>query len=354
MIPLLLLTASVDRTADVTARLANFLKSVKTMSVEFTIRPPGGGKAGSGRLVVERPNKTRFDLKLSGIDYSFSATPSGTIEVLRSGKKYDENRPAQSLGFPPPGITRVNEYAFPLLLVSQHPREAVSSEAVFSWKGEAVIGGKKTDHLVASWNGRGGVGEAHFYVDSAGKPLKVDWQSNAGNELSGAATDFRNFRVNKPIPPADFALVIPPGYVPHRLQYPIPSLAQGERLNLGRWMASNGAIVNLADRIKGKTLLFFSAEGCGPSNQLRSELKQIAAEFQVPVLELNVDGKAARSGFPTFSTNDPGVFERLGVDGTPTIIAINGKVAGRTWYGYAPAQKALLRTTLKEMLDELK
>lgn len=352
MLNLILLSTGIDRTQEVVNRLTAFLQSTRTLSVEFKIRPFGETKWGSGRLAFERPRRTRFDLKIPGVDYSFSATEKGTLEIERSIKKYEESGPALMLSYPPSTFARANEFAFPLILTQLDPRRALPSGTALKWTDQELIDGQPTDHLVSSW--QGGSREAHIFVGKAGRPAKFELRVIKGNQTSSAETVFSKYRVNAPIPASTFAIPLPLGYVPRSLPLHAPSPEPGEKLDLREWVSRRASGI-LADAIKGKTFLFVTAKECKPSDAIRPNLKQIAEDLKVPVIELALDRGLKSKGFPLYEASSDLVWSRMGIAGTPMIYIVDKNARmSRAWYGYDPSQKERLRAYLKAALDELR
>src|SRR5258708_22578413 len=61
----------------VLARVKNFSRQAKTLSVDIKLTSNGAPEPGTARIVFSRPNHMLFTVKWKDIDYSSTTTPAG-------------------------------------------------------------------------------------------------------------------------------------------------------------------------------------------------------------------------------------------------------------------------------------
>src|SRR5688572_28553430 len=105
MLALLALLIPPTQADEALKRNAAFMQTVQSLSVDIKvalIAPPYKGK---GRLAIQFPRRTRFDVKLGPLDYSLAASEEGVLEIEHSTKYYAEDLPADFVGVPSSNIS---------------------------------------------------------------------------------------------------------------------------------------------------------------------------------------------------------------------------------------------------------
>lgn len=324
-------------------RIQSFIKSSSSLSVQMKFIAADGVTKGTGRLVFERPNRTRFDIKIGNVDYSFGSSEAGTFEVERVSKRFDEGPPGTQIGFVPSRLTTVSEVFFPIIFAAANVREAFGEGATFASGAPVTQGSVRLDRVIAKWSGGAGDGQAEILADPLGRPIKIFWKTN-GPQSAGATTEFFDYK-EAGARQADFVLEMPQGFIVMGLPYQQIAPDEGVTLDLSGIGNADGP---LAVRIKDKALLFVTAPDCVPSDRMRSLLKELGASFP-PIFEIST-GPAAARDFPLFVV-DEARLDVLRVPATPSLYLVDSKAKLiRVWFGYDPAAREKLLESVRNAI----
>ncbi|HVL38566.1 MAG TPA: hypothetical protein VM328_04160, partial [Fimbriimonadaceae bacterium] len=71
-------------------RFAGYMKGLDAMSVKMKITADGSPITGDGTLKFQKPERLLYTVKAGTIDYSFSLSEEGILEIERGIKKYSQ------------------------------------------------------------------------------------------------------------------------------------------------------------------------------------------------------------------------------------------------------------------------
>jgi hypothetical protein len=316
--------------ADPAARFDAFMKAHPTFVATFDVSIRGHA-IGTETLRVSRPQRLRFDLKGSGIDYTLSSTEKGYVEIDRVDQSYDEHESPGGLRVFDSRIMPVSRNIFP------HHVLITKMSAIFGSTKTTVSPVNGGDQISATITGPGGAIEVQLVVDSQGRPARF------GEGRPGELTVWRltSFKDSSP-ELANYRLEAPIGYVPFALpELPYP-LQVGEPAPLTGWRRA-GKPVDLAEPQRGRTrLLAVLGSDCPASKAVRPSLQRLAKSM--PVLIIGPGDIVDPSGT---------LMKRLSPPGTPMFYMVgpDGKVTG-LWFGFDATKAAAWESEIREAAQE--
>ncbi|RYG24666.1 hypothetical protein EON82_09925 [bacterium] len=311
--------------ADPVARLDAFMKAHPTFVATFQVSIRGRA-VGTETLRVSRPNRMRYDLKGSGIDYSLSSTEKGYVEVDRVELAYDEHKWPGGLQVYESRLKPIAESVFPRYVLPAAIAGFLRSKPTVA----AVDGGEELRVKIQTPTGEM---EMRLLVDGQGRPARYS-EGMGGQFTTWKLTSFKDGSSDL----ANYRIEAPVGYVPYALpELPYP-LQVGEAAPLTGWRKA-GAAVDLAEPQRGKTrLLAVLGSDCPASKAVRPSLAALAKSM--PVLIIGPGEITDPSG---------ALMKRLSPPGTPMFYMVgpDGKVTG-LWLGFDLAKAAAWQNEIRE------
>jgi outer membrane lipoprotein-sorting protein len=351
MIPFLILqVAAAPKTgAAILDRMSMFTKRVQTLSVDIKLSSPKAPSAGVARFVFQRPGSAMMDIKWPPVDYRFTGSKLGALELDRNRKLYDESPDYPQLMRYGSRISEAPSLFFPdFLFTGDFSGEGVSQVA---YKGAALINGVSADEV----EGQASHKKIQAFIAADGKLMRYIMTRDTGFRVQA---DFSNYVVNKPVPASTFSFNPPAGWA----QYSVPTdeapLGIGEPFPTAGWVNTRGAKRENLSNLASKPLLAMVAgPNCEPSAKSATFLQRMqdSGEVQVVVITNSIRGIApvVLSGFPQYYDPTGILLKQLKVPGTPVfyLLGRNGTVK-KVWYGFDPRQATSFERDVRSVLRE--
>ena len=317
-----------------------------------------GGFSAQGRFLMEKPERVLYTVKGGGLDYSFSSTEVGVIEIERSLRRYDEFPTQHKMIAPRSRISAAAEVGFPSAFVFADVRSIWPEDAVIAFKGTESLRGAKVDHVQATYAIERGTGSSDAYIDETGRLIQLVLNTN----IQGLTTSFKHEYFDfatAPLGLPAFATPIPLGFVPHTIASAPHYLDDGEPIHKTRLTDSSGRTFDLKFGGKG-TLLILTGPDCAPSARAEALLKNLrkrATSLGWGIEEISTattaKGTKSWSGASRVLFDPAGeAWEMLGAQGTPSLLLVDSQGRRiRYWYGFDAAGAKALETDIVEALE---
>lgn len=357
MLTTLLIAASMTPASQALDRFKAFVS--RTPAISVTLRLTGeGGFSAQGRFLMEQPERVLYTVKGGGLDYSFSSTEQGIVEIERSLKRYDEFPTQHKLIAPRSRISAAAGVGFPSAFVFADVRSIWPEDAVVSFKGTATLRGAQVDHVQATYAIERGTGSSDAYIDDTGRLLQLVLNTNVQGLTSSFKHEYLDY-ASSPLGLGAFATPIPLGFVPHTIPSPPHYLDDGEPVHKTRLTDSSGRIFDLKFGGKG-TLLILTGPDCGPTARAEAFLKNLRKKatslgWGVEEISTATTAKGTKSWSGTSRVLfDPAgeAWEMLGAQGTPSLLLVDPQGRRlRYWYGYDAAVAKTVEADIVEALE---
>lgn len=350
MLALLALLIPPSEADKVLERNAKFMATVQSLSVDIDVTLVAPPFKGSGKLTVQFPRRTRFDIKLGPSNYSLAASEESVLEIEHSTKYYMEDLPADFVGVPASKISSAPQAAFPSVLLRRSLKMYLPEGAVFSHLGRVGT----QDKLKATWQSSSGAGEATAFIDGQGKLTRLTWKAQDFGQPIGNDMRFTNYAVNRTIPMSTFRLRVPTGYVPYALPIDRVPPETGTKVKLGTWYAAGPGQIDLDKELAGKpALLFVMSPDCVPSQRARAMVEALSKEVRVVEL-LSDTWNGARSSRPKYLWGGDAL-KFLAPPVTPSFYLISGDgTLHRFWYGYEEQSRKEYEEDIRASIKEVR
>jgi outer membrane lipoprotein-sorting protein len=350
MVLILALLMPVQRPDQVLERFFAYQRGLTSLRVEIALEVGAQRRKGTATLIYQKPQRTRFDLKMAGSDYSFASTEQGSVEIDWAAKQFDERPWASTLGYPPPRMTEVNFALFPDALIYFSRDQMMPKDAEVEFRGQEHISGQSVDHIRAHWMGSLGPTARDLYVSPEGRLLRYEISNG---ETVVLRVQMSRFEPNPKLDLKDFTIDLPPGLRQYALPSPESPEEVGLRLKYGSWWSSRAkSMVDPGKDLKGAPhLLVFVRSGCLPSARLLKALPGLASG---DVVTFTLDKEDAGMGASYVDRSGAGQLD-LSVPSTPAIYLVDDKgVLNRVWYGYDPESKETFFKDIRDAVAGLK
>ena len=357
MLTTLLIAASMTPAAQALDRFQSFVSRSPAISVSFKLSGVGGFSA-TGRFLMEKPERVLFTVSGAGLDYSFSSTEKGIVEIERSKRRYDEFPPQGKFVAPRSRISAAAGVGFPSVFVFGNLRSIWPDEATITFKGSEPLRGVKVDHVIATYAVARGEGRSDVYIDEAGRLLQLVLKTEIQGQTSSFTHEYLDYQTG-PLGLAAFLTPIPLGFVPHTLPATSTYLNDGQPLLKTRLSDSAGRVVELKFEGKG-ALLAMTGPDCGPSARAQAMMRRLrdkAESLGWGYEEISTAVSAASAKTWTGASRvlfDPAgdTWDMLGAQGTPSLLLVDAKGRRlRYWYGFDPAQPKALEVEVGEAME---
>lgn len=295
-----------------------------------------GRDAAKGHIVFDHDRRLAGRFNATDIQYRFSYTPDGDLEVNDARKLYDEypGRPQVHL-YP----SRISHFtgAIPAWLMAPDFRANFPQGTAFAFTGTETDFGLTCDVAHTKISNAQGTINIDAAIDPAGRVRRL----KAVTEGATRTVIEWHFTKVDPIEhptSALFALNAPLGFVPFALPLAIGPEPTGSAFPTAGWRASAGGALNIAARLGGKgALVAILAGDSEPCVRARVSLARLKSG--VPVVTL------ANVSHPLPNTDgyDPDgiALAKVSVPDTPLFLLVNakGKIVSE-WMGFDPEHAA--------------
>lgn len=327
-------------------RFQSFVSQASAISVSIKLSGVGAFTA-TGRFLMEKPGRVLYAAAGSGLDYSFSSTEEGVVEIERSMKRYDEFPPQGKVVAPRSRISDAPGVGFPSVFVFGSIREIWPEDATIKHAGTETLGGVKVDRVHADYSVERGEGSSDVYIDEAGRLMRLVLMTEIQGVKSSFTHEYSDYRT-EPLGIAAFRTPIPVGFVPHTLPAATGYLDEQEPLRGTRFVDGEGHPVDLKFQGKG-ALIALTGPDCGPTaraqelmRRLRGKAKSLGWGFEEISTAVSASSAKAWTGADRVLFDPQGrAWDSLGAQGTPSLLLVNSRGGRlRYWYGFDPANTA--------------
>jgi len=355
LIAALALGAPGDAAHQALDRFHTYWESAKSLSVDLEVEGDAAPGKGTGRLVIVKPDKLRFDMQWLDTNYSLALSRTFALEIERTRKVYNQFAPHEDYYLPKLAVSGVWRFSLPLELMHGNiqggwPTGAKLTDDKGPEPGSDVVHMSSNDRM-------GGTSEAWATIDERGRLLKMETkQTDQGKSYHNTIT-LSHYKINVPEPAGLFTIALPAGYVPYRVAPQLDPYSPGSSLPATTWAKVSGGTTSLRSAMGGRRTLVAFVDGEADSSQRflarRKELAAALGKMKVQLLVASVGGSSAaarKAGASLYDKSGSGSFTAH-VPGTPFLYLLepNGKVI-QAWYGFEPSEYGSLVTQIEDAL----
>lgn len=349
------ISLALHQDGDPIARHASYLAKAKSLRMEFTVKDTRAGSVGSGKSEVVRPNLERFSMKWEGESFLFVQSAKGGLAMRDDLKAYSETTAAPKFGFLPETIAGVAALGYPFFLATPTLKDLYANARVQAM-GKETVRGSSCDKVSVSEPGAEANGSV-FWIDSEGRLLR--WVRTVYSQGRKAVTtfEFTTYEPTASTVPANYANVLPLGYVPYSIPATRTRTVQtGEKAPLGSWTnVRTGKKIDLTT-VKPVALVFTDPE-CAICAQIEPFLAELRKQLKVKGCSLvevslgktrpNTDRKDKDR--PVVWDSDGAIEAKFGTPGTPFFFVVDKE--GTLVRGFQGYTKDLEKTISKTLLS---
>jgi len=348
MICLLLTLAGQQLRAEaIVARQARFQASMTQGKASYRVRIQGFPGDGQAQIEWSRPNRQRFRLTWLGNRFEFVQSPEGCLETDATAREYSRLPPSPRF-LAPQGIgTDAPALAYPDFLLG-NVREVLVRSAPPALGPSETIEERATDTVLFAV--RDSVRQdVKMNVDGKGALVRLEVLTETGTSRIHQVFDRFTFDPRYRPAPATFALRLPSGFTPVRLdETPYPA-APGESVGaLPPVRTGQKRPANLRELYPDRVLLIVVSDPTFPATRwLLAALREVQGALEskrIAAVEVRVgpapEGSSVPSPLPVYYDPDRSFSDALHVPATPYLLFLDpsGTVLSN-WIGYGQDQR---------------
>ncbi len=327
--PILLLAP--DPVEAAITRHQRYMRSMQSSSATFTYKFFPGTFGGNGRVILQRPNRLRFEVSVPGGTYVCITNSAGIVEYSTATKSYLEFG-GTNKWYRPPGELMDVSLLFPTPMIVDN---------LGAWMRNWKLAGQNGSTTTISAILQSPTGNIKYSVtiDASGRPSK--YTAAAADGSKGVTHTITQVSANSALASTLFEPLPPLGYSAAKLPYLPPVMGREGTFPLDGWKTSNGESIRLNQWSGQKTTLIAVVQrSCPRSNDLIQALSKNRKQLEKLGLRMaGVDLGSNSSwikGIPTLTTTQKNL-DTLNVDGTPYLYMVTptGKIWGM-WQGFDP------------------